>query len=100
MGLTRDRSNEWYEKYKEPAAKPETRTVQQPSSSSSPQVLAQRAGPTRTQYLTPGWNPRANQARASNYAQSELGYYSTSISGNNPTSMSRSSTGHVEFQAN
>ena len=109
--LTRHRSNEWYEKHKKPTAKPETRTVQRPSSSSSPQASAQRAGQTRA-YLTPGaWNPRANQARtvntgpqnrsfAPNYAQSDLGYYSTGMSGNNTASISRPSTGHVEFQDN
>jgi hypothetical protein len=56
----------------------------------------------------PLWNPRGptNQVRVvppnvTNYAQSEAGCYSRkSISGNNTSSISRPSTGHVEFQAN
>jgi hypothetical protein len=113
MGLTRYRSNEWYEEHKKPIAKPETHAVQRPSSSSSPQASAQRAGQTRPQFLTPGWHSRgtANQGRAvntgppnrsfaSHYAQSEVGYYSTSITENNTANISRPSTGHVEFQAN
>src|SRR5271156_998631 len=47
MGLTRYRSNEWYEKHKKPTAKPETRAVQRPSSSSSPQATAQHPVPKK-----------------------------------------------------
>jgi hypothetical protein len=107
MGLTRYRSVEWYEKHKKPAAKPETRTVQRPSSSSSPQASAQNASQMGASFLTP-WNLRGtNQVRAvnrsspnvANYAQSEAGGYSRkSISGNNTSSIGRPSTRHVEFQ--